>query len=401
MHIRVRKQNFTTIYITITILLLSLHGTVIKAPFISFCDELFALFSIFEIVMHWKKSDIGLEQIKLRNATIIAVSVIIVVGLVSNVFSELVGIGPILIDAFGIVKLQATFMYGICVLSEKNQRTIVHNIRPLAKIFIVTAFAFGAVNAVTDIGMSFDIRYGIRSFEFFYNNPGGLNATLFVAYAIVLKGEISKRKSKIYMLLMMATVIMTLRGAGIGVLVVLLSLNIFNYYKKMNRPVNIRRLIPVFLLACVGAWNQIVEYYISGISLRSLVLRNSLVVMKRYFPLGAGFATYGSDQAFKHYSPLYYEFGYNDIYMLDKEHGYVANDNYWPMMLAQFGIIGTAAFLYLLYKQFSYILKLRIDSELKIVLIGLLSVLLIGSTGNAVYTSASGLLIYLIIGVVL
>lgn len=401
MKLKVFKQNFTTVYLTVLVIIFSLQGGFIKSPIIKYADEIFALYAMIEIVINLKKLKKDKKKYRLLTITVLMSAVIVFVGAVSNIFSNLVNCIPILIDIFGMIKLPIGYMYVLGIVSNKNKKIVLNNLEIVAKVFVLIVFVCGIINSIYDIGMSYDIRYGLRSYTFLYTNPGGLNGTLFVAYSVICATTFNKEVKYFFEGMVFFSVLMTLRGSGIGVIGVLLMLKMYNYFKKLNKPISVKKLIPVGIGAVILAWNQIMQYFIKQTSLRSLMLRNAIVVFKRYFPLGAGFATYGSDQAFKNYSRLYYEFGYNDIHMLNRETGRVANDNFWPMILAQFGLLGIVCYLYILYSQFAYVMKLKVESEVKITAIGLLAVLLIGSVGNAVYTSASGLLIYIILGLIL
>ncbi len=395
------KQNLKTIYLTMLILLLSLQGEFNRISIIKYVDELFAIFSIAEIAIHLKKIKKNKEMQRLFNIVFMTETIIVVIGGISNIISDLTSVLPIFIDMFGMIKLPVSFIYVTAILSEKDKNSISNNFKIISRLFIVIVFFCGVINCAYDIKMSYDIRYGLRSYTFLFSNPGGLNATLFAAYSIVLTTASNKTTKKLFEYMTFISIIMTLRGSGIGVVGVLIMLRIYNHFNRMNKSIDVKKIVPVGIGAIILAWNQIVEYFIQKTSLRSLILRNSFVIFKRYFPWGSGFATYGSDQAFKRYSKLYYEFEYNNIHMLSPGNGRVANDNFWPMIIAQFGPLGFISYLYMLYSQFRYIMKLKIDEEKKIIALGLLSVLLIGSIGNAVYTSASGLLIYLVLGIVL
>jgi hypothetical protein len=401
MKMKIYKQNFTTIYLTILVLLFSLQGGFISSPLIQYADEIFAVYAVVQIILHLNVVKKNAEQYKLFRITTVTLVIIVIIGVISNIWSGLVGVIPLLIDMVGIIKLPVSFIYVLCIVNSRDKKAVLNNFKWISKIFVVIVFVCGVINYIHDIGMTFDIRYGLRSYKFLYSNPGGLNATLFVAFSIIALTSSTNITRILFETITLADVVMTLRGSGIGVVGVILMLKVYNRVKRMSRSFNVKKLIPVGVGAVILAWNQIVEYFIEQTSLRSLLLRNAIVVFKRYFPLGSGFATYGSDQAFKHYSKLYYEFGYNNIHMLSPENGAVANDNFWPMLVAQFGLTGCIGYLYLIYSQFRYVLKLKLDAEVKITAIGLLSVLLIGSMGNAVYTSASGMLIYILLGLIL
>ena len=64
-----------------------------------------------------------------------------------------------------------------------------------------------------------------------------------------------------------------------------------------------------------------------------------------YFPLGSGFATFGSDQAARNYSRLYYQYGFNSLFGMNTEDGSFLSDTFWPMAIGQFGWIGSILYI--------------------------------------------------------
>lgn len=401
MKLRFYKQNFITIYVTILIITFAILGEYIDSPLIQYADEIFTVFAIIQIIWRYPRLINNNNYNKLFKVTFIVLISLVGIGIISNMLSKAITIStPIFIDLFSIIKLPIVFLYMYAIVKDGEKKTILNNLKIPSELFIIVVFICGILNFFIEIGMSYDIRYGIRSFTFIYANPGALNAALIIAYTIVLVTASNKIK-RIVGSMALLSVIFTLRGAGIGVVGIIIMLEIYFYYTDSNKSIKVYKLIPFSILACILGYNQIYEYFISGTSLRALLLKNSIVVFKRFFPLGSGFATYGSDQAFKHYSKLYYEFGYNNIYMLNEQNGYVANDNFWPMIIAQFGIVGILCYAYLVYYQFKMVLKLKTNRYIKISAIALLSLLFIGSLGNAVYTSASGMMVYIVLGCIL
>ena len=84
--------------------------------------------------------------------------------------------------------------------------------------------------------------------------------------------------------------------------------------------------------------------------------KTSALVGRDYFPLGAGLGRYGSWLSREHYSPLYAEYGLNDVRGLaparpagDGLRARVAapsaTDTFWPAILGEMGVIGLIAYL--------------------------------------------------------
>jgi hypothetical protein len=59
-----------------------------------------------------------------------------------------------------------------------------------------------------------------------------------------------------------------------------------------------------------------------------------------FFPFGSGFATYGSAEASKNYSPLYYLYNFDEVWGMSPNFRAFLTDTYWASVLGQFGWIG-------------------------------------------------------------
>lgn len=122
--------------------------------------------------------------------------------------------------------------------------------------------------------------------------------------------------------------------------------------------------------------------------------------MVTYFPLGAGFGTFGSDVAATQYSPLYKKYGFNSIYGMRQGETYFLNDNYWPMVMGQFGFFGTMLILVALIK----FMRMTINStkENKYMYFSTfcaLGFLLLSSVASKSYSEFSSICVFILIGI--
>lgn len=101
-----------------------------------------------------------------------------------------------MVDAFKLVKLPLVLFYVSCCLRPWEKRTLVRNLLLASKCFILLAFLGGIVNLAVDVGFSYDLRYGIRSYKFIYENPAALNEVLLVSLVLIMLGEGIGKKSK-------------------------------------------------------------------------------------------------------------------------------------------------------------------------------------------------------------
>ena len=90
-----------------------------------------------------------------------------------------------------------------------------------------------------------------------------------------------------------------------------------------------------------------VQTYMLGESVRTTFWLAGIKLANNYFPLGTGFASFGSDMAARYYSSVYVSLGWEDSWALGRE-GRFLDDNFFASILGQFGWIGFILYLGLL-----------------------------------------------------
>ena len=109
------------------------------------------------------------------------------------------------------------------------------------------------------------------------------------------------------------------------------------------------------ILAVVVIWANFEKfsiYFITGYdegAARTYMYYTSFEMFGRLFPFGSGFGTFGTDASGRYYSPLYYKYGLNFIYGCrpddyQTDHSFFM-DTFFPVVIGQFGIIGTLLFI--------------------------------------------------------
>ena len=104
-------------------------------------------------------------------------------------------------------------------------------------------------------------------------------------------------------------------------------------------------LLLAVMLAVV--WQRFDVYYFSGWNnaalARPMTYKTSLQILADYFPLGPGMGTFATLGAWRYYSPLYPQYGLEQIWGLDRGGGFIC-DAFYPT-LAQYGVVGVWLFL--------------------------------------------------------
>lgn len=317
-------------------------------------------------------------------------------GLLSNLTSGVkTNIFGAFIDCFGVIKNHLIFISTIFILNDKGKDKIFKALYPITVIVVYICFFCGIINLFASTPWSYDVRYGINSFEFFFSNPAALGQLMIVALAVFDNVESKLNLHKVIALVVM---ILTLRS---GIMAIVFIYMVLTLFMKHTKKIRWYHIVLLGIGAFAVGFGMIKEYYLSRNTLRYTLLHYGIVVSKRFFPLGSGFATYGSQMAYDYYSPLYYEFGFDNMWGLNKTYGGMVNDNYWPMVLAQIGIIGAMAQVILLIAEFLIVItqhRKSIDRRMAQVLF---LNLVISTMASANLTGVAGTVCYFALGLLL
>lgn len=150
-------------------------------------------------------------------------------------------------------------------------------------------------------------------------------------------------------------------------------------------------LLPVALATGVG---QFVDYFLSGLTPRSFIFQNSIAIAGEFFPFGAGAGTYGSAVAKLQYSELYNTLGFYSRWGLSETDGRFLNDNFWPMVVAQYGVIGMAIIIPLYARIVSVAYRRwSLDSRKSIAAMMIVLNLALSTIGSAILIGGLGILL--------
>lgn len=253
-----------------------------------------------------------------------------------------------------------------------------------AKILLVVMTVLGIGNLFFDFGMGSEARFGIRaSFTFVFDHP-----TYLVFCAAGLTGFLMKDRERNmpFIVMGMLVVLLSLRSKGFAFAAVCLLLLLT--FGKSNRLSVVHIALGLVAVALIGM-DQYINYYQSAGYARGELARQAIAVANDYFPLGTGFATYGSavTAQIDNYSPLYYAYGLSTVWGLAPGAASFLSDTFWPTVLAQFGYFGLVAFAALLITLFVMCYKAGGGSRLPVICI--FAYLLISSTSESSFFNPS------------
>ena len=298
--------------------------------------------------------------------------------LLGNLFSGLgTNLSAIVTDAVACLKFPIAFICAVAVFSERPRR-VTRAVQFEAKLLILIMLIFGAANLIFDLGMGLSGRYGIRSsYMFIFSHPTYL-VFASVGLSVVLMQD--KKRNEFWIGLSLLVVALSLRSKGFAYVGVVILLHLL---LGTRGKMSILKVALCAGMAIAIGYGQFVTYFDADGFARTELLRSSFIVARDFAPLGSGFATFGSAVTAEpaYYSPLYVKYGLSAIQGLQLGNTVFLSDVFWPIVLAQSGVFGSA--LYLLLVLFLFQFSYCISPNGRFATIACFAYLLISSTSES------------------
>lgn len=348
---------------------------IILPPF-SYYDEILAVSSLLSLFfsMAMRKSRFTREM-KIALCLLFA---IVVIGLFGNFLSGIVS------DTFFIlVDILACSKFFIIYFALKsilgNTSYFVSYMARESKVLLVLMLACLAINQFVDIGMTYEMRYGLKAFQFVFIHPTHM-VTLSLACMAFIYSDASNGWKK-YIGIALVLMAMSLRSRWVALALVIVLIIIFVRKGSTRAPFVVIGVgsVSAFL---VGQAQMSVYYGSASESARGHLMTTALSVFQNFFPLGAGFASFGSGVTKTIYSPLYYQYGLQNVYGLAPNNPSYLTDTFWPVVLAQFGFLGLIIWLLLLIMLVVDFYRLGIASGMLVLSLTMIAAILISTTAS-------------------
>ena len=305
-----------------------------------------------------------------------------------------------MVDAVAETKVMACFFLMRFTFDERSKNDFIDIWVNPAKWYLIFAFGFGVLTLFVNTGMYSQVRYGIPSFHFFYEHAFQFTTVEILAILFVeiheyrVRGKISKR----WLYIGLITLALTTKAPAFVYIVITLFL--MPYLKKHKYITTSAIAVLVIMVIIVGGY-QIQNYLLKPDTPRNLFTVYSIKTANEYFPFGSGFATFGSDQAARNYSPLYVKYGFSNMWGLGKVDGWFLSDNFWQCAIAQLGWIGFFVYLIPYLLIYKFVQSSSYSPEIKAILYANIFQFYVHAFGSAILSSASGVIGFMGLGILL
>ena len=305
---------------------------------VNYADELIAVFFLLYIMKHILCRG---RLTKYEKIILVIASSFMLVGIVSTIFHGMQPIAAVLIDAFACAKFMIVLV-GTSILYRRLRFVFsIESLNSIVRLSVLLLFSLLIINVfVNEIFEPMTDRHllFVQSQRLFFGHAAELAETSFFCLIILFYNERTK-SNFIYMIMASLLVVSSIRIKEIAI--VMLFWIMYFYFVKMK----IKTKSILYLLCAVAVlvfgYDQFSYYYGNTETARSLLTITSIRIANEYFPLGAGFATFGSAMSNTYYSPLYYKYGLNTVWGLGGGENYnFISDTFWPIVIGEFGWIG-------------------------------------------------------------
>lgn len=323
--------------------------------------------------------------------------IITLIGLVSNFVYGLANSNfGVILDFLHLWKtFGAYFLFKYALNGFGDKDRIIIALSGMARIIVVFMLAASLIGQFLEIGVCGTQRVlgFFNEFNFFWHNGIQTGWLIFGCILILAFSPISKRTFYFYYICSLIPMLLTGSMFVYSFLVIETVLLILWRGKRLK----ILYLLIIGLMVIAVAWQDIVSYFFNnGVRMQFYIAAVRLA--SQYFPLGTGFATFGSEMASRYYSNVYISLGWEDLWTFGRD-GLYLNDNFFAGILGQFGFIGLFLYLGCLYFLFKSIIFNTNISKIKyITLISVFLVIVIVMIGSASVKSMMGIFMFALLG---
>nr|WP_321233987.1 hypothetical protein [uncultured Psychroserpens sp.] len=394
---------FEQILLLIVFVLVFLYDAFVE--FFGFLDELIALISFVVIFFFILKGK--LRFFRKEYYIILFLGIIMIIGFLSNLLAytndHLTNLKAIFADF--IIFFKAFVIYiAVRLLSDKfDARVVLIKIAKYARVVFYLLLAI----IVFDIIFNYfpkESRYDFRSLKLFFKHGSRYAFAFAFIFLVLLPKHYKNNKALLFFVLIVGTFSLRVKFFGfIG-----LTLIIIFYGKRLFKIPKLYFLsfLGVLCLFLIWLFRFQIDLYFTFDSIddawsRAIILYYSFSIGNDFFPVGTGFGTYSSYYSGHYYSWVYDLYGISNVYGIKREYWNFVADQYWPMVLGQFGYLGLFSMAMVIYNYFTFFLdKIKANRNNEnyyyflTAILGLL-MLLIDSTSDAIFTQQRAVVMFI------
>lgn len=266
---------------------------------------------------------------------------LLLIGIIGSFIYHIQPLFACLIDIVACSKFCAVLVATILYMKKKRVAyDAIKNLNAIALFIPIILMGLILFNTyVVHIFPIGEYRFHIYTQQLMFGHPSTMADAAIMCMLVLIYNLDSRRYNWIGLLCASFVVISSTRTKAISTVIVVWI--ILFYFRKIHFKLKSLPIIICATLSFLLAYDSL-KLYFGGqvVTARGEMLATGLKIAFASFPIGRGFATFGSGASVKYYSPLYYEYGLNNVWGLGGNNKNFINDSFWPVILGQFGFLG-------------------------------------------------------------
>lgn len=406
MVIRINKKRSIILLLFAIILLqrpLSVYTFSVLRTLIRYVDEIISVIAFVILTLYYTKGKVILT--KEEKNIILCFCIFLAFGLISNIFNPLQRWVVNIVDIITCSRFLIFYLIGRILFKRINILKLLYEMESLCKFLTCLVSGLAIIQIfIYPIFPRGDYRYFMYSLELFFGHPTYMAVFCMTCVSVFIANiGINEKKYKtnmkyIFVLLLLMSLTMRTKAIASAVIVALLWFTMV----KMKITSKLFIIIAGAITAIPIGTKSIIGYYMTNTQefVRARLFFDSITLANKYFPLGTGFATFGSSMAAKNYSSIYTMLGYNSLYGGSKKDISFLSDTFWPIVVAQTGWIGFVFFVLMIF----YFIKLSFRLKQNIYFywsaISIIVYELISSTSETAFFNPQASIMFLLFGII-
>ena len=371
-------------FILVTLILQDL--LVVNIPIFTYEDELLMvigfIYSIFLILIKPKKFKLSRYEI----VAFVALIIYVILGVISNFMLNFISIKFAILSIIMTIKgYLLYFEFRIILQNFRVNIDLIKNISKFLKCILVIFTILGLINLKFNFFVERGMRFGIKTTSIGFSHPTELAFFSIISMSFILfYNNWANRKKGDLTTIVCTSIIVFLSGRSKAIAFMAIFVVLY-YFAKIVKKFRIKYFICLTPVLVYIGLPRIISELLEGA--RGHLYRTGIKIAVDYFPLGSGFGTFGSYISRLYYSPIYFQYGINNVWGLSPSMPLYIADTYWAMVLGENGFIGLALIIMILYFIFIQFIKIRFDYKSKITIFGFIMYTIIASIAEPIYSS--------------
>lgn len=355
-------------------------------------DEIVAICAIIYVFIYIFKKKFSKKDYMI----IVLMLLIDLLGVISNLINYHANIQAVLSDALICNKFVFVYIFTKYYFKKINFQKFEKKFRFHIEMITFILFFLLICDRFFKLFDSHMYRGGIYVSKLFFTHPTYLVATSVLLLCLYNMCN-PEKKMKYWLVVIMNVLLMISTVRSKAAVFAAIYFVIYYLVDLKDKKITLGKTFIILTVMILCGYSTFEFYFIDNDTARLLLVTSAITLGFKYFPLGTGFASFGSYYSGVYYSKIYYMLGINTRWGLSESNHAVISDNFWPMIIGQFGFIGLVLFaliIFLILKNINQIF----DKSARFVGILALTYIVIQSTSVSAFVSPVAVPLAFVIG---